>query len=186
VIEWYEATTRQTRRNCGGSNVAPALVKEESLEEDLRSSRPDRDRTRDRDRARIKRIAPYLGDETFMLTYGDGVSNVDLSALVEFHRWHGKLATMAVVHPPARFGKVELKGEDRARTARRWDPRAANQMGGQRKASAVRMRGLPLTRRPVPTKKGTQPTSAATGVTFCAISDEPYFLCAVAWLNTLR
>lgn len=59
--------------------------------------------------ARIKSIAPYLGDETFMLTYGDGVSNVDLSKLLEFHRSHGKLATMTVVHPPARFGKVELE-----------------------------------------------------------------------------
>jgi len=61
--------------------------------------------------ARIKRIAPYLGDETFMLTYGDGVSDVDLSKLVEFHRSHGKLATMTVVHPPARFGRVDLEGD---------------------------------------------------------------------------
>jgi glucose-1-phosphate cytidylyltransferase len=62
--------------------------------------------------ARIKHIVPYLGDETFMLTYGDGVSDVDLSKLVEFHRRHGKLATMTVVHPPARFGRVEMD-EDR-------------------------------------------------------------------------
>ena len=62
--------------------------------------------------ARIKRIVPYLGNETFMLTYGDGVSNVDLSKLVEFHRSHGKLATMTVVHPPARFGRVELEGDE--------------------------------------------------------------------------
>jgi glucose-1-phosphate cytidylyltransferase len=61
--------------------------------------------------ARIKRIAPYLGDDTFMLTYGDGVSDVDLNKLLEFHRAHGKLATMTVVHPPSRFGKVELDDE---------------------------------------------------------------------------
>ena len=64
--------------------------------------------------ARIKRIAPHLGDETFMLTYGDGVSDVDLSRLVEFHCSHGRLAT-TVVHPPARFGKVELEGDAVAR-----------------------------------------------------------------------
>ena len=62
--------------------------------------------------ARIKRIAPYLGSETFMLTYGDGVSDVDLTKLLEFHRSHGKLATMTVVHPPARFGKVEVEGDE--------------------------------------------------------------------------
>jgi glucose-1-phosphate cytidylyltransferase len=62
--------------------------------------------------ARIKRIAPHLGDGTFLLTYGDGVSDVDLSQLVAFHRSHGKLATMTAVHPPARFGKVELDGDE--------------------------------------------------------------------------
>src|SRR5256714_6289780 len=54
--------------------------------------------------ARVRGIAPFLADGTFMLTYGDGVSNVDLTKLLEFHRSHGKLATMTVVHPPARFG----------------------------------------------------------------------------------
>jgi glucose-1-phosphate cytidylyltransferase len=60
--------------------------------------------------ARIKRIAPYLGEGTFMLTYGDGVSDVDLATLVDFHRSHGKLATMTAVHPPSRYGRVELDG----------------------------------------------------------------------------
>jgi glucose-1-phosphate cytidylyltransferase len=60
--------------------------------------------------ARLKRLAPYLGDETFMLTYGDGVSNVDLDKLLEFHRSHGRLATVTAVHPPNRFGKLELEG----------------------------------------------------------------------------
>ncbi len=57
---------------------------------------------------RIKRLAPYLGDETFMLTWGDGVSDVDLAALLDFHRSHGKLCTLTAVRPPARFGHLEL------------------------------------------------------------------------------
>jgi glucose-1-phosphate cytidylyltransferase len=60
---------------------------------------------------RIKRLAPHLSDGTFMLTWGDGVADVDLHALVEFHRSHGKLATMTAVRPPARFGHVELAGD---------------------------------------------------------------------------
>jgi glucose-1-phosphate cytidylyltransferase len=60
--------------------------------------------------ARILQLAPYLERETFMLTYGDGVSNVDVTASLRFHRSHGKLATMTVVHPPSRFGRVELDG----------------------------------------------------------------------------
>ena len=79
--------------------------------------------------ARIKRIAPYLGDGTFMLTYGDGVSDVDLSKLVEFHRSHGKLATMTVVHPPARFGRVQLEGDKVARFTEK--PQFAGEHGRQ-------------------------------------------------------
>ncbi|HEX7464963.1 MAG TPA: glucose-1-phosphate cytidylyltransferase [Actinomycetota bacterium] len=79
--------------------------------------------------ARLKRIAPYLGDETFMLTYGDGVSDVDLSKLVEFHRSHGKLATMTVVHPPARFGRVELEGDQVVRFIEK--PQFAGEHGPQ-------------------------------------------------------
>ncbi len=60
---------------------------------------------------RIKRLAPYLGNETFMLTWGDGVSDVDLGKLLEFHRSHGKLVTLTAVHPPARFGHLELSGD---------------------------------------------------------------------------
>ena len=60
---------------------------------------------------RIKRLAPYLGDGTFMLTWGDGVSDIDLKRLVEFHRSHGKLATLTAVRPPARFGHIELAGD---------------------------------------------------------------------------
>ena len=60
---------------------------------------------------RIKRIAPYLGDGTFMLTWGDGVSDVDLDDLLAFHRSHGRLATLTAVRPPARFGHLELEGD---------------------------------------------------------------------------
>ncbi|MEM1368751.1 MAG: glucose-1-phosphate cytidylyltransferase [Cyanobacteria bacterium P01_H01_bin.15] len=60
---------------------------------------------------RIKRLAPYIGNETFMLTWGDGVSDLDLHDLLAFHRSHGKLATLTAVHPPARFGHLNLNGE---------------------------------------------------------------------------
>lgn len=57
---------------------------------------------------RIKRLQPYIGDETFMLTWGDGVSDVNLHKLLAFHRAHGRLATMTIVRPPARYGHLEL------------------------------------------------------------------------------
>ena len=60
---------------------------------------------------RIKRLQPYMGNETFMLTWGDGVSNVNLRKLLSFHKEHGKLATVTAVRPPARFGLLELDGE---------------------------------------------------------------------------
>jgi glucose-1-phosphate cytidylyltransferase len=60
---------------------------------------------------RIKRLAPHLGNETFMLTWGDGVSNINLAELLAFHRSHGKLATLTAVRPPARFGHLELDGD---------------------------------------------------------------------------
>jgi len=60
---------------------------------------------------RIKRLAPYMGGKTFMLTWGDGVSTVDLHQLLAFHRSHGRLATVTAVRPPARFGRLELDGD---------------------------------------------------------------------------
>jgi glucose-1-phosphate cytidylyltransferase len=60
---------------------------------------------------RIKRLKDWLGDGTFMLTWGDGVSNIDLDALLRFHRSHGRLATLTAVRPPARFGHLELDGD---------------------------------------------------------------------------
>lgn len=75
---------------------------------------------------RIKRLAPFLGNETFMLTWGDGVSNVDLHDLLRFHRSHGKLATLTAVRPPARFGHLQFEGnqitsfEEKPQTAEGW------------------------------------------------------------------
>ena len=60
---------------------------------------------------RIKRLAPFIGNETFMLTWGDGVSDVDLKKLLAFHRSHGKLATLTAVRPPARFGHLVFDGD---------------------------------------------------------------------------
>lgn len=55
---------------------------------------------------RVKRIQRYVGDETFMLTYGDGVSDIDVTKLLEFHRSHGRAATVTSVRPPSRFGEM--------------------------------------------------------------------------------
>jgi glucose-1-phosphate cytidylyltransferase len=60
---------------------------------------------------RIKRLAPYLGNGTFMLTWGDGVSDVNLDELLAFHRSHGKLATVTAVRPPARYGYMSFEGD---------------------------------------------------------------------------
>lgn len=60
---------------------------------------------------RIKRLQPFLSDGTFMATYGDGVSNIDLTALLRFHRSHGRLATLTAVRPPARFGSLVFQGD---------------------------------------------------------------------------
>ncbi len=58
---------------------------------------------------RIKRIKPYTGDGSFMLTYGDGLSNVDLKALVDFHKKSGKLATLTSIQMPGRYGQLEIQ-----------------------------------------------------------------------------
>ena len=59
---------------------------------------------------RVRRLRRWLDDGTFMVTYGDGVSNVDLGDLLRFHRSQGKLATVTAVRPPARFGGLEFEG----------------------------------------------------------------------------
>jgi glucose-1-phosphate cytidylyltransferase len=62
--------------------------------------------------ARIKRIEKYIKSDNFHLTYGDGVSNVDIDNLVKFHKNHQKLATVSAVRPPSRFGEMVIKGDD--------------------------------------------------------------------------
>lgn len=57
---------------------------------------------------RLLRVAPHLGDETFCMTYGDGLSNIDIAAEIAFHKQHGKHATVAAVRPPGRFGVLEV------------------------------------------------------------------------------
>jgi glucose-1-phosphate cytidylyltransferase len=57
---------------------------------------------------RLKRVWSYLGGETFCLTYGDGVADIDITALLEFHQAHGRLATLTAVQPPGRFGAFTL------------------------------------------------------------------------------
>jgi len=59
---------------------------------------------------RLKRLKKFLNNETFMLTYGDGLSNVDLKKLIKFHKNNKKLVTMTAVRPPARFGAIKFKG----------------------------------------------------------------------------
>lgn len=75
---------------------------------------------------RVLRLKPFLGDGTFMLTWGDGVSDINLAKLLEFHRSHGKLATITAVRPPARYGHMRFDGdkvasfEEKPQTAEGW------------------------------------------------------------------
>lgn len=61
---------------------------------------------------RLGRLRSYLSDGPFMLTYGDGLADIDINALIDFHRRHGKLATVTAVHPDARFGELKLGEND--------------------------------------------------------------------------
>ena len=60
---------------------------------------------------RVKQMKPFIGNETFLLTYGDGLSDVNLDELINFHKRHGKLITMTAVRPATRFGELELDGD---------------------------------------------------------------------------
>jgi glucose-1-phosphate cytidylyltransferase len=60
---------------------------------------------------RLKRLTRHIGPSTFMMTYGDGVSNVDVKKVLDFHRAHGKLATVTAVRPPARYGSLMFEGD---------------------------------------------------------------------------
>ena len=57
---------------------------------------------------RVKRMKPFIGNEPFMLTYGDGVADIDINALLSFHESHGKMVTVSAVRPVARFGELEI------------------------------------------------------------------------------
>lgn len=59
---------------------------------------------------RVRRLKNYIGNETCLLTYGDGLSDINISKLIEFHKDHRKLVTVSAVRPPARFGQLEIKG----------------------------------------------------------------------------
>jgi glucose-1-phosphate cytidylyltransferase len=65
---------------------------------------------------RLKRVQKYIGDEEFMLTYGDGVADVDLNELLKFHRQNGKLATVTAVQPEARFGAMEIQADNQVKS----------------------------------------------------------------------
>ena len=67
---------------------------------------------------RVKRIQPYIGDEPFMLTYGDGVSDLDITALVKFHQSHGKLVTMSAYNAGQRFGVLDIDSSGQIREFR--------------------------------------------------------------------
>lgn len=60
---------------------------------------------------RVKRMRSFIGNETCMLTYGDGLADIDIGALYSFHKKHGKMLTVTAVHPGARFGELEIKGD---------------------------------------------------------------------------
>lgn len=61
--------------------------------------------------ARLKRVERYIADETFMMTYGDGIADVDINALLAFHRAHGKLVTVTGINPASRFGELKIDGD---------------------------------------------------------------------------
>lgn len=67
---------------------------------------------------RLKRVAPYLDDEPFCLTYGDGVGDINISQLIEFHRQHGRTATVTTVQQPGRYGVLEIEADERVRSFR--------------------------------------------------------------------
>jgi glucose-1-phosphate cytidylyltransferase len=71
---------------------------------------------------RLKRLAPYLQEGPFLMTYGDGVSNIDLNALLAFHQSQGRIGTVSAVRPPARFGSLVLSADGRVEQFREKSP----------------------------------------------------------------
>ena len=79
---------------------------------------------------RLKRVKKYLGNETFFLTYGDGVSDIDIKKLLAFHKKHGKKATVTAITPPGRFGVLDSKGDRVLGFAEKIDNKDARINGG--------------------------------------------------------
>jgi len=75
---------------------------------------------------RVKRLKSFIGNERFLLTYGDGVANININDLIDFHKSHGKMVTVSAVHPSARFGELETSGnkilsfKEKPQTAQGW------------------------------------------------------------------
>ena len=75
---------------------------------------------------RVKRMQDYIGNEAFLLTYGDGLADIDINSLINFHKGHGKMVTVSAVHPGARFGELSLDGdlvtsfEEKPQTSQGW------------------------------------------------------------------
>ena len=67
---------------------------------------------------RLKRVKSYIGNEPFFMTYGDGVADVDINALLDFHKSHGRLATMTAIKPDSRFGVLDLSENDEVKAFR--------------------------------------------------------------------
>jgi glucose-1-phosphate cytidylyltransferase len=78
---------------------------------------------------RMKRVKDYIGDETFFLTYGDGLSDVNIKSSLEFHKEHGKLATITAVHPDNRYGVMEIL-ENRVSSFREKNPKDSTWING--------------------------------------------------------
>ena len=89
---------------------------------------------------RLKRVAPYVADETFMMTYGDGVADVDLGDLLAFHEEQGRLATVTAVQPPGRFGALRLDDDGHVRAGLRREARGRRRLDERRvlRAGAAR------------------------------------------------
>ena len=79
---------------------------------------------------RLKRVKKYLGNETFFLTYGDGVADIDIKKLLAFHKKHGKKATVTAITPPGRFGVLDSKGDRVLGFAEKIDNKDARINGG--------------------------------------------------------
>lgn len=75
---------------------------------------------------RVKRMQDFIGNDTFLLTYGDGVSDIDIDELVNFHKSHGKMVTVSAVHPDARFGELKINNnivtsfQEKPQTSQGW------------------------------------------------------------------